>query len=178
MTNYVKKLLIAMLFIVFTVTYGNAAPSFAATKQLAEQGNAKAQSDLGAMYYLGLGVEASNEESVKWFRKSAEQGYAEAQYHLGEMYLDGEGIEQSYTEALKWLRKSAEQGNTDSQMRLGIMYSLAKGVEKDKVMAYAWFNLAKNNGAKPAVKLMQMTEKDMTAEQIEKAKTINPLTSP
>ena len=49
---------------------------------LAEQGNAKAQINLGFMYANGLGVLQDYKEAAKWYRLSAEQGLAEAQYNL------------------------------------------------------------------------------------------------
>ena len=41
---------------------------------LAEQGNAKAQFNLGLMYNNGQGVPQDYKEAVKWYRLSAEQG--------------------------------------------------------------------------------------------------------
>ncbi len=45
----------------------------------AEQGNAKAQFELGGMYIQGYGVEEDAELAFEWFEKSALQGNAEAQ---------------------------------------------------------------------------------------------------
>jgi len=44
----------------------------------AEQGNADAQYDLGAMYNFGEGMEQDNAEAIKWFLKAAEQDHADA----------------------------------------------------------------------------------------------------
>ena len=49
-------------------------------RPLAEQGDAKAQGNLGRMYALGEGVTQDFAEAVKWFRRSAEQGEAVAQF--------------------------------------------------------------------------------------------------
>ena len=40
----------------------------------AEQGQAKAQNDLGLMYEDGRGVQQSDVEAIKWYRKAGEQG--------------------------------------------------------------------------------------------------------
>ena len=50
-------------------------------RKAAEQGYAKAQYNLGVMYFKGEGV-ADDAEAVKWYRKSAEQGFAFAQRNL------------------------------------------------------------------------------------------------
>ena len=55
---------------------------FRETLQLAEQGNADAQYNLGVMYYNGRGVRQDYAEAVKWYRQAAEQGYPQAQYNF------------------------------------------------------------------------------------------------
>jgi hypothetical protein len=44
----------------------------------AEQGDAAAQYNLGAMYFRGQGITQDYKESAKWFTKAAEQGYTGA----------------------------------------------------------------------------------------------------
>ena len=65
--------------------YQAAFPMF---KELAEQGDASSQFNLGNMYYQGQGVSQDYSQAVKWYQKAAEQGYARAQYNLGKMYSD------------------------------------------------------------------------------------------
>ena len=76
---------------------------------LAEQGDAKAQFNLGVMYGDGLGVKQDYFEEVNWYRKAAEQGHAKAQFNLGVMYANGRGVKQDDFEAVKWYRQAAEQ---------------------------------------------------------------------
>ncbi|HHF0499545.1 TPA: tetratricopeptide repeat protein, partial [Haemophilus influenzae] len=77
---------------------------------LAEQGNAKAQYNLGVMYGNGRGVKQDYFKAVNWYRKAAEQGHADAQLNLGYMYEKGRGVKQDDFEAVKWYRQAAEQG--------------------------------------------------------------------
>ncbi len=49
-------------------------------RMAAEQGDAKAQSNLGFMYDNGQGVPQDYAEAAKWFRLAAEQGDADAQF--------------------------------------------------------------------------------------------------
>ncbi|WP_456452863.1 hypothetical protein [Hydrogenimonas sp.] len=44
--------------------------------------NMEAQYFLGMMYYEGFGVEKSEEEAKKWFKKAARQGSLDAEYML------------------------------------------------------------------------------------------------
>ena len=63
-----------------------AGKSFQETKIEAEKGDARAQVNLGFMYYNGEGVPMTRAEAVKWYRKAADQGYDMAQSKLGFMY--------------------------------------------------------------------------------------------
>lgn len=57
----------------------------------AEQGDMKAQQQLGVRYEAGRGVEQNYEEAVKWYRKAVEQEDDEAEYRLGNCYYEGKG---------------------------------------------------------------------------------------
>ena len=88
---------------------------FRQTLQLAEQGYAYAQYNLGVMYENGRGVRQDYAEAVKWYRQAAAQGFADAQFNLGVMYGNGQGVRQDYAEALRWYRKATEQGHAEAQ---------------------------------------------------------------
>ena len=82
---------------------------FKETLQVAEQGNAEAQFNLGLMYDNGQGVRQDYAQAVQWYRKAAEQGYAEAQFNLGVMYANGQGVRQDHAQAVQWYRKAASR---------------------------------------------------------------------
>lgn len=123
-------------------------------RKQAEQGNAKAQLNLGIMYTLGEGVAKDDVEAVKWFRMAAEQGNAEAQYGIGIRYELGKGVAQDDVEAVKWFRKAAEQGNDWAQFCMGRMYKFGKGVTKDYIEALRWFRMAAEQGNTEAQKFI------------------------
>lgn len=58
----------------------------AAYRALAEQGDAKSQFALGAMYYYGKGVPKNYVEAARWYLKSAEQGNVGAEYSIASIY--------------------------------------------------------------------------------------------
>ena len=80
----------------------------------AEQGFAEAQSVLGLMYSLGLGVPQDSKEAAKWYKRSAEQGFAHGQFSLGVMYYFAEGVPKDDVLSYKWFNLSAAQGNKNS----------------------------------------------------------------
>jgi TPR repeat protein len=94
-----------------------------ATKALAEQGDAKAQFDLGFMYDLGLIVPQDYQEAVKWYRKAAEQGYTEAHFSLSYIYFQGRGVLKDYVQAHMWLNLAAAKGLENAAQRRDLVAS-------------------------------------------------------
>ncbi len=80
-------------------------------RPFAEQGNADAQYNLGAMYDQGWGVPQDYAEAVKWYRMGAEQGDVWTQVALGVKYANGEGVPQDYVLAHMWLNLAVAQGS-------------------------------------------------------------------
>ena len=90
-------------------------------RPLADQGDARAQSNLGLMYDNGEGVAEDDAESVKWFRKAADQGHARAQFNLGVMYANGEGVTENNVQADKWWNLAAAQGHATAKANKAII---------------------------------------------------------
>ena len=63
-------------------------------EKLANQGDAKAQFNLGLLYYDGDEVSQNYNKAFYWFGKAAEQGDVGAQLYLGFMYYAGDGVVQ------------------------------------------------------------------------------------
>ena len=76
----------------------------------ANQGDARAQFNLGLIYDHGRGVQQDAAEAAKWYRKAAYQRHAEAQFILGVMHIDGDGVAQDYVLAHMWFSLAADQG--------------------------------------------------------------------
>jgi S1-C subfamily serine protease len=91
--------------------YGKAADQY---RKAAEQGDDRAQCNLGLMYLNGQGVPQDYAEAAKWYRKAAEQGQVNSQYNLGVQYSKGQGVPQNDVEAYIWLSLAAAQGDIDA----------------------------------------------------------------
>jgi TPR repeat protein len=128
----------------FAVTNG-----FKQLQVRAKQGEAGAQTSLGAIYARGQGAPQDFTEALKWFRKAAEKGDASAQVSLGVCYANGQGVSQDYAEAVEWFRKAAEQGDAQAQYQLAARYANGQGVALDYMEAHKWANIAIAH-AKPA----------------------------
>ena len=125
---------------------GDYAAALRLWRELAEKGDASAQSRLGVMYRDGRGVARDDQQAVEWFRKAAEQGNAFAQADLGVMYQNGRGVPRDDQQAIEWYRKAAEQGNPGAQNNLGSMYGTGRGIAKDDVQAEQWYRKAAEQG--------------------------------
>ncbi|MEI7455971.1 MAG: tetratricopeptide repeat protein [Nitrosomonadales bacterium] len=128
-------------------------------KELAEQGDAEAQYQLGMRYFRSYGGKGDDKEARHWFwmaalqghpkgmwkiagmlsdaeqaliwtLKAAEAGCANAQWWAGCLYLRGEGVIQGNEQAVYWYKKAAEQGDASALDSLGKCYASGLGVEQ------------------------------------------------
>ena len=119
----------------------------AALRELAEAGDAEAQTELGERYEHGRGVAQDDRAAVSWFRRAAEQGHPPGQAALGFMYATARGVVQDDVEAVHWFRRAAEQGNARSQYNLGASYRDGRGVVQDDAEAVRWFRRSAEQGS-------------------------------
>ena len=117
--------------------------------QAAEQGDALAQFNLGAMYVEGQGVARNFDKAMHWYRRAADQGNAPAQFSLGLLYEQSPGT-LYLQEAVQWYRKAAEQGHAPAQVNLGALYAEGHGVRQDFQEALRWYQAAAADGYAPA----------------------------
>jgi TPR repeat protein len=115
-------------------------------KRAAEQGDAKAQVELGALYQVGWGVPPDDERAASWFRKAAEQGSAEGAMYLGALYERGDGVTKDHAEAVRWYRKAADQGLEPAEVFLAHLYSSPQKDIQDFTQAATWCQKAADRG--------------------------------
>ena len=122
-----KRLLIVSLFILLASSAcedsradkayvrGNYGKTVKELQFLADNGEPRAQYDLGLMYDRGDGVAQSDANAKHWYERAAEQGEPRAQYNLGLMYLNGQGIPQDVVMAHYWISLSANRGDAHAR---------------------------------------------------------------
>ena len=121
------KPLVAAVAVLVALAVGAQAqtPELDALRARAEQGDADAQFDFGAMYFRGRGVPQDDAEAGRWWRLSVEQGHSGGQNNLGVRYNDGTGVPQDDVQAYMWtnLVVSGRSGNarlTDETRELAV----------------------------------------------------------
>jgi hypothetical protein len=139
---------------------------------LAQDGNPRAQTNLGRLYALGQGVPQDYAQALTWFRRAADQGDVGAQFNLGVMYDNGQGVPQDYAQAGYWYRKAADQGQADAQYNLGVMYEYGHSVPQDYQQAYFWYHLAAGHSATERNHERMVRSRDMMAARLTPAQLI------
>jgi TPR repeat protein len=113
---------------------------------LAEDGNADALAQLGAMYLRGNHVQKNPEEALRLFRLAAEKNNAKAQLQLGGMYQMGLGVPKDEAKAIALLQRAAAQGYGPAASALGRTYELGLGTEQNFSEAMRFFRLSAEKG--------------------------------
>ncbi len=114
--------------------------------ELAQQGDVRAQYDLGNMYLKGKGVNIDEQKAFEWLEKAAKKGYSKAEYKLGYLFLKGKGTSRNHAKAAKWLQRAARQGYSPAQFYLGKMYADGMYFKRDYRQALAWLGKAAKQG--------------------------------
>jgi len=137
----------------------------------AEDGDIRAQYDVGVFYQEGRGVPQDFEEAAKWFRCSAEQDdFAEycirvVLQDLGmERSQDHEEIAGWFRQAaetvwenspvplnsgevtIKWMKLAADHGSVFAMSNLGFIYMDSPDVPQDYAESAKWMRLAADRG--------------------------------
>jgi len=103
------KHVILVILLVLGLMPAAHADELAAVKQLAEQGDTKAQFVLGSMYRDGRGVAQDDDEMLRWWRMAAEGSNFDAQFALGNLYSGGSRVAKDHVLAYMWFDILAAQ---------------------------------------------------------------------
>ena len=127
MRNLIATLIALMLFATTPVVAGDLDDGRAAYRAgdyqkafqlfepLAEQGDVRAQTLLGVMYFKGKGVPEDYAKAAHWYTKAAKQGDVGAQFALSGKYYNGEGVPENYVHAYAWVSIAAARGDADGK---------------------------------------------------------------
>lgn len=107
-----KKILLTLLLLVAGATA--MAQSAADFRAAAEQGDARAQFQLGQCYEKGLGVDIDSVQAVQWYTRAADQNDPDALYSLGLCYYYAIGVPEDLKKAKACLRKAIATGKLDT----------------------------------------------------------------
>jgi len=160
-------------------------------KRAAEEGNPRAQFDLGLMYANGTGVEKNEALALMWFNRAsqnnltkalnlqkvtvttgtsqkfkfaqeaAKRGDARAQFDLAMMYQKGDGVTRNERLAFKYFHKAARKNHAEAKFQMGLSFAQGKGVKKQSQLARYWFKLAAKAGHPKAMAYLASIERTL-----------------
>jgi len=113
----------------------NDAEAFRLNRIAAEDGMHDAVLAMGWFYLNGVGVEANDDEAIRWYRKSARQGEPRAMFSLGYVAY----FRKDYSEALKWFELALGKNHHRSSFWIGKIYWRGQGVDRDRKRARSYF---------------------------------------
>jgi TPR repeat protein len=85
-------------------------------RKAAEQGHARAQTQLAMAYQLGRGVPRDQAQSLAWMEKAAAQNQPKAQFELGVAHRDGRGVTKDPVRAGMWFVLASQSGGMASKL--------------------------------------------------------------
>ena len=120
-------------------------------EKAATAGHARAQLNLGILYFRGQGVARDLVQSRAWLEKAAAGGDAQALYALGRAMEESLGpAPADLTRAADLYRQAAEKGQSLAALRLGLALSEGLGIKRDVAAAQTWLLRAYENGVPEA----------------------------
>ncbi|MCZ6592664.1 MAG: peptidoglycan-binding protein [Alphaproteobacteria bacterium] len=150
---------------------GDFAAALKEWRPLAEQGDARAQFNLGVILFNGQGLPHDPVEAVEWYRAAADQGYGPAQDKLAFMYETGQGLLQNYVQAYKWSTLAIRHGVDVRKTRdvLAAKMTPEQIAEADRVVV-AWRPRLAENAPEPTSDAdVQAASTTRSTEQVRKA---------
>ena len=144
---------------------GDYAAAVSEWRDLAAQGDADAQFNLGQAYKLGHGVEQDLAKAEELFGKAAEQGHMQAADNYG-LLLFQRG---DHAHALPYILAASDRGDPRANYVLGLAYFNGDSVPKDWVMAYALVSLAHQSGMPQATEALAQMDKYVPLELRQKS---------
>ena len=117
-------------------------------RDMANNGNASAQYEIGLRFAEGRGVARDAKASVTWLEKAAKQDLAPAAYRLGSLYEKGLGVAKDLTAATTWYSKAADLGNVRAMHNLAVISAEGAGGKSDYTKAATWFAKASQMGVR------------------------------
>jgi len=108
-------------------------------QKAAESGMARAQKDLGVVYYNGLfGVTKDYTQAFEWLTKAAAQEDPVAEDFLARCYEEGHGVDQDETKAFYLFQHAADQGESYSQYRTGNSLIVGRLVKANPALGFSY----------------------------------------
>lgn len=108
-----------------------------------ETGHAECASQLGTMYFLGMGVPTDHDRARQLYERASELGSAQGSVNLAYLYYYGRGVPEDLPRAYKLFARAALTANhPEALWKIGDMYRTGRFVEQDDLTAFTLYSRA------------------------------------
>lgn len=126
---------------------------------LALDGTAYAQYEIGKRFFMGNGVTKSAVLSAKWIESAAKLGIPEAQHVMGLSYYYGRNKPKNVATAVTWFEEASNQNYAEAQYHLGIIHLTEEGFDSDLALGVKYLRMAAEQGHEKSQSLIvQLTQ--------------------
>ncbi len=101
--------------------------SVAELEERMNAGDTAAQSELGARYGKGEGVEQNFDKAIELLKDAAAKGEVQADFYLATAYYSGLGVPKNEVHAFMLFEKAADRGHAPSQYWLAVLIKDGRG---------------------------------------------------
>jgi TPR repeat protein len=138
------------------------------------KGLASALVNLGNLYLSGRGVPKDTTSAARYYAAAIEKNSPQAMNNLGLMWQKGLGVTQDRAGALKLFERAGMLGESSGAYNAGWAYENGIGTAKDLVLAYKWYDIGANEGGTFSARRRDLVSIQLTADQIQQAKQLEP----
>jgi hypothetical protein len=111
-------------------------------RKAADQGDVRAQMQLGSSYARGDGIDKDLSQAEKWLRRAADQGDVTSHFQLATIYY----AQRRFGEAAHAVRYAADRDMPEAQVFLATLYRQGQGVSVSPQESTRWLRRAANQG--------------------------------
>lgn len=101
---------------------------------------------LGVLYDSGLGVVASPQLAMTWYRRAADAGNASGAFNVGVLYDSGIGVQRDMAQAASWYARAADAGSGRAAYNLAQLHEAGTGVPQSRKRALFYYREAERLG--------------------------------
>ncbi|CAE7744213.1 esiB, partial [Symbiodinium microadriaticum] len=103
-------------------------------------------SNLGSMFFQGLGVAHNSQKAREFFELSMEMGHEKAPTNLGMLYQTGDGVAEDLRKAKELYELGMKRGDDRAPDLLGRLYQRGQGVAQDFRRAKEFYEIGVDRG--------------------------------
>lgn len=138
----------------------------------ANDGDPRAQHELGIRYFIGRGFQADTAKAFLWISRAAAQGYLRAHFNMGVFYNNGWGTNWDPFSGYRHFRIAAERNMPEAEYTVALILTENLVIPRDLDESERWLRKASEQGLEVAKSaLRELQERREEEERLERPDT-------